>query len=137
MDPHTVEDDGRGQLPSEIYVEARQQQPPVLVCAVRYSHVRSNRIFEIAITEGVAQIPAHVEKDDLGLTVTPREEIGFGHRQTSEEDSGSGQSTIIDMRHPFFATQLLVFDLIVQLLCMPSKFFDRCSPATICDKWRR
>jgi hypothetical protein len=33
------------------------------------------------------------------------EEIGFGHRQTSEEDSGSGQSTIIDTRHPFFATQ--------------------------------
>jgi hypothetical protein len=37
--------------------------------------------------------------------VTPLEEIGFGHRQTSEEDSGSGQSTIIDTRHPFFATQ--------------------------------
>jgi hypothetical protein len=33
------------------------------------------------------------------------EEIGFGHRQTSEENSGSGQSTIIDTRHPFFATQ--------------------------------
>jgi uncharacterized damage-inducible protein DinB len=37
--------------------------------------------------------------------VTPLEEIGFGHRQTSEEDSGSGQSTIINTRHPFFATQ--------------------------------
>jgi hypothetical protein len=34
------------------------------------------------------------------------EEIGFGHRQTSEEDSGSGQSTIIDTRQLFFATQL-------------------------------
>jgi hypothetical protein len=44
-------------------------------------------------------------EDDLGLIVTPLEEIGFGHRQTSEEDSGSGQSTIIDTRHPFFATQ--------------------------------
>jgi len=32
------------------------------------------------------------------------EEIGFGHRQTSEEDSESGESTIIDTRHPFFAT---------------------------------
>jgi hypothetical protein len=37
--------------------------------------------------------------------MTPLEGIGFGHRQTSEEDSGSGQSTIIDTRHPFFATQ--------------------------------
>jgi hypothetical protein len=46
-------------------------------------------------------------KDDLGLIVTPLEEIGFGHRQTSEENSGSGQSTIIDTRHPFFATQSL------------------------------
>jgi hypothetical protein len=27
--------------------------------------------------------------------------------QPSEEDSGSGQSTIIDTRHPFFATQPL------------------------------
>jgi hypothetical protein len=61
--------------------------------------------FEVAVTERIAQIPAHAEKDDLGLIVTPLEEIGFGHRQTSEEDSGSGQSTIIDMRHPFFATQ--------------------------------
>ena len=61
--------------------------------------------FEVAITEGVAQIPPHAEKDDLGLVVTPLEEIGFGHRQTSEKDSGSEQSTIIDTRHPFFATQ--------------------------------
>jgi hypothetical protein len=37
--------------------------------------------------------------------VTPLEEIGFGHRQTSEQDSESGQSTIIDTGHPFFATQ--------------------------------
>ena len=36
------------------------------------------------------------DKDDLGFIVTPHEEINFGHRQTSEEDSGSGQSTIID-----------------------------------------
>jgi hypothetical protein len=35
-------------------------------------------------------------KDNLGLIVTPLEEIGFSHRQASEEDSGSGQSTIID-----------------------------------------
>src|SRR4030095_1663814 len=61
--------------------------------------------FEVAITEGVAQIPAHAEKDDLGLIVTPLEEIGFDHRQTSEEDSASGQSTLIDTRQPFFATQ--------------------------------
>src|SRR5215510_1230451 len=45
------------------------------------------------------------DKDDLGFIVTPHEEINFGHRQTSEEDSGSGQSTTIDTRHPFFATQ--------------------------------
>jgi hypothetical protein len=37
--------------------------------------------------------------------VTPLEEIGAGHRQTSEENSGSGQSTIIDTRHLFFATE--------------------------------
>jgi hypothetical protein len=39
-----------------------------------------------------------IEKDDLGLIVTPLEEIGFGHRQTSDEDSGSGQSTIIESK---------------------------------------
>ena len=33
--------------------------------------------FEVAITEGVAQIPAHAEEDDLGLIVTPFERIGF------------------------------------------------------------
>jgi hypothetical protein len=33
------------------------------------------------------------------------EEIGFGRRQTSEEDFGSRRFTIIDTRHPFFATQ--------------------------------
>ena len=70
-------------------------------CEVALLH----HFFEVAITEGVAQIPAHAEKDDLGLIVTPLEEIGFGHRQTSEEDSGSGQSTLIDTRQPFFATQ--------------------------------
>jgi hypothetical protein len=43
--------------------------------------------------------------NDLGLIVRPLEEIGFGHRHTSEEDSGSGQSTIINTRHPFFATR--------------------------------
>jgi hypothetical protein len=46
--------------------------------------------FEVTVTEGIAQIPAHAKKDDLGLIVTPLEEIGFGHRQTSQEDSGSG-----------------------------------------------
>jgi hypothetical protein len=35
----------------------------------------------------------------------PLEEIGFGHRQTSEQDSESVQSTIIDTGHPVFATQ--------------------------------
>jgi hypothetical protein len=63
--------------------------------------------FEIAITEGVAQIPTHAEKDDLGFIVTPLKEIGFGRWQTSDGDSGSGQSAIIDTRHPFFATQPL------------------------------
>ena len=59
-----------------------------------------HHFFEVSITEGVAQIPAHAEKDDFGLVVTPLEEIGFGHRQTSEQDSESGQSTIIDTGHP-------------------------------------
>src|SRR5688572_32419008 len=67
----------------------------------------SHNFFKVAVTEGVAQIPAHAEKDDLGFIVSPLEEIGFGHRQTSEEDSGSRQSTILDTRYPFFATQPL------------------------------
>jgi hypothetical protein len=37
-----------------------------------------HHFFEIAITEGVAQIPADAEKDDLGLIVPPFEGIGFG-----------------------------------------------------------
>jgi transposase-like protein DUF772 len=37
--------------------------------------------------------------------VTSLKEIGFGHGQTSDGDSGLGQSTIINTRHPFFATQ--------------------------------
>jgi hypothetical protein len=64
-----------------------------------------HHFFEVSITEDVAQIPAYAEKVDLGLIVTPLEEIGFGQRQTSEEDSGSGQSTIVNTRHSFFATQ--------------------------------
>ena len=36
--------------------------------------------------------------------MTPLEEIGFGPRQTSEEDSESGQSASTDTRCPFFAT---------------------------------
>jgi hypothetical protein len=39
--------------------------------------------FEVAIAEDVAQIPAYAEEDDLGLIVTPLEEISFGHEQTS------------------------------------------------------
>jgi hypothetical protein len=66
-------------------------------CEVALPH----HFFEVAITEGIAQIPAHTEKYDLGLIVTPLEEIGFGNRQTSEEDSGAGQSAIIDKRHLF------------------------------------
>jgi hypothetical protein len=73
----------------------------VIDCEVALLH----HFFEVAITEGVAQIPADAEKDDLGLIVTPLEGIGFSHGQTSEQDSGSGQSTIIDTSHPFFATQ--------------------------------
>jgi hypothetical protein len=49
-----------------------------------------HHFFEAAITEDVTQILAHAEKDDLRLIVTPLEEIGFCHRQISEEDSGSG-----------------------------------------------
>jgi hypothetical protein len=43
--------------------------------------------------------------------VTPLEEIGFGHRQTYEEDSRSGQSTIVNTRHPVFATQPPRFEI--------------------------
>jgi hypothetical protein len=64
-----------------------------------------HHFFEVAIAAGVAQIPADAEKDDLGLILTPLEGIGFSHGQTSEQDSGSGPSTIIDKSHPFFATQ--------------------------------
>jgi hypothetical protein len=56
--------------------------------------------------------------------VTPLEEIGFDRMQTSEEDSGSIQFTIIDTRHPFFATQphqvmggnVCSFDMIPRIL---------------------
>jgi hypothetical protein len=37
-----------------------------------------HHFFEIAITEGVAQIPANAEKDNLGFIVSPFEWIGFG-----------------------------------------------------------
>jgi hypothetical protein len=33
---------------------------------------------------GFVRLPAYLEEDDLGLIVTPLEEIGFGHEQTSE-----------------------------------------------------
>jgi hypothetical protein len=60
--------------------------------------------------------------EPLGLIVTPLEEIGFGHRQTSEEDSGSGQSTIIDARHAFFCntTQKLIKPLYDALVKTPA-----------------
>src|SRR5262249_23118561 len=64
-----------------------------------------HHFFEVAITDGIAQIPANAQENNLGLIVTPLEETGFGHRQTSKQDSGSGQSTIIDQSHLFFATQ--------------------------------
>jgi len=37
-----------------------------------------HHFFEVAITEGIAQIPADAEKDDLGFIVSPFERIGFG-----------------------------------------------------------
>ena len=43
-----------------------------------------HHFFEIAIAEGIAQIPTYTEKDDVGLIMTPLEEIGLGHEQTSE-----------------------------------------------------
>jgi hypothetical protein len=43
-------------------------------CEVALLH----HFFEVAIAEGVAQIPADAEKDDLGLMMTPLERIGFG-----------------------------------------------------------
>jgi hypothetical protein len=33
--------------------------------------------FEVAIAESITQIPAHAEKDDLGLIVSPLERSGF------------------------------------------------------------
>ena len=35
-------------------------------------------LFEVTIAEGITQIPAHAEKDDLGLVVSPLEWVGFG-----------------------------------------------------------
>jgi hypothetical protein len=49
-------------------------------CEVALLH----HFFEIAIAESIAQIPANAQENTLGLIVTPLEEIGFGHRQTSE-----------------------------------------------------
>jgi len=35
--------------------------------------------FEVTIAESITQIPAHAEKDDFALVMTPFEWIGFGH----------------------------------------------------------
>ena len=52
--------------------------PPIdrrmIDCEVALLH----HFFEVAITKGVAHIPAHAEKDDLGLMVSPFERIRFG-----------------------------------------------------------
>jgi hypothetical protein len=37
-----------------------------------------HHLFEIAIAESITQIPAHAEKDDLRLIVSPFEQMGFG-----------------------------------------------------------
>ena len=42
-------------------------------------------LFQVAVAESIAQIPADAEQDDLGLVVTPFEGIGVGHEQTSSQ----------------------------------------------------
>jgi hypothetical protein len=42
-----------------------------------------HQFFEVAITKGVAQIPANAQENNLGFIVTPLEEIEFDHGQTS------------------------------------------------------
>jgi hypothetical protein len=37
-----------------------------------------HHFFEIAIAEGITQIPTYAKKDDLGFIVSPFERIGFG-----------------------------------------------------------
>ena len=56
--------------------------PPVDRCMIDCEVALLHHLFEIAITEGIAQIPANAQENNLGLIVTPLEEIGFGHGQT-------------------------------------------------------
>lgn len=42
-------------------------------------------LFQVAVAESIAQIPADAEQDDLGLVVTPFEGIEVGHEQTSSQ----------------------------------------------------
>ncbi|GHO64421.1 hypothetical protein KSC_033130 [Ktedonobacter sp. SOSP1-52] len=39
----------------------------------------SHEFFEVAVTEGVPQIPSHTDKDDFGLEVTPFEGLLLCH----------------------------------------------------------
>jgi hypothetical protein len=38
-----------------------------------------HHFFQVTIAESITQIPAHAEKDDFALVMTPFEWIGFGH----------------------------------------------------------
>ena len=58
--------------------------PPIDRRVIEREATFIHHFFEIAIAEGIAQIPTYTEKDDVGLIVTPLEEIGLGHEQTSE-----------------------------------------------------
>jgi hypothetical protein len=40
--------------------------------------------FQIAVAQRITEAPTDAEMDDVRLRVTPLEEIGFGHEQTSE-----------------------------------------------------
>jgi hypothetical protein len=43
-----------------------------------------HHFFEIAVAQRITEVPTYAQEDDFGLIVTPLEEIGFGHEQTSE-----------------------------------------------------
>jgi hypothetical protein len=72
-------------------------------CETTYLH----HFFEVTIAEGITQIPAYTEKDDLGLVVSPFEQIGFG-QSSPPVIMELGQSTSIeDQMSGLFATEPL------------------------------
>jgi hypothetical protein len=61
--------------------------------------------FEVTIAEGITQIPAYAEKDDLGLVVSPLERAGFGPQQPPVVIELGPFTTIEDQMSGLFATE--------------------------------